>query len=181
MAQFCRTWCQKHYSRWLKYGEPNHPVRTSRPARGMTCDVDGCGRPVVSNGRCAMHESRMRRYGTTTLPQRIARGSLNPDGYVRVLRRGHPNAGSVRGDMLEHRFVMSEMLGRALLPSERVHHVNGIRHDNRPANLELWSTSQPMGQRVEDKVAWAREVLIRYGDTFTQPRLAHMAVETNAS
>ena len=30
------------------------------------------------------------------------------------------------------------------------------------ANLELWSTAQPKGQRVEDKVAFARHLLLRY-------------------
>jgi len=34
--------------------------------------------------------------------------------------------------------------------------------DNRESNLELWSSSQPKGQRVEDKVAWAREILALY-------------------
>jgi hypothetical protein len=57
----------------------------------------------------------------------------------------------------EHRHVMEQMLGRSLLPREEVHHRNGVRADNRPANLELWSTSQPPGQRVEDKTAWAIE------------------------
>lgn len=36
------------------------------------------------------------------------------------------------------------------------------KHDNRPENLELWSSSQPAGQRVEDKIAWARMILERY-------------------
>ena len=59
---------------------------------------------------------------------------------------------------------MQRALGRELCADENVHHINGVRDDNRLENLELWSTSQPAGQRVEDKVAWAREILDRYGD-----------------
>lgn len=62
----------------------------------------------------------------------------------------------------EHREVMERMIGRSLLPGENVHHLNGVRNDNRPENLELWSRSQPSGQRVADKVAWAVDFLRSY-------------------
>jgi hypothetical protein len=83
------------------------------------------------------------------------------DGYVYLSgQQDHPNA--VSGKIAEHVLIMSEIIGRPLLPHETVHHKNGIRDDNRPSNLELWSRSQPAGQRVADKLEWAREFIAIY-------------------
>lgn len=63
------------------------------------------------------------------------------DGYVLILKPDHPNAyldkkSGKRRYVLEHRYVMSQMLGRPLDKEDVVHHKNANRADNRPENLE---------------------------------------------
>ncbi len=83
-------------------------------------------------------------------------------GYVLVYNKAHPRAKS-NGYVREHIVIMEQILGRRLLKNENVHHINGFRDDNRPSNLELWCTSQPSGQRVSDKLKWAKEFIKIYG------------------
>jgi len=55
------------------------------------------------------------------------------DGYILVYAPDHPN--STHNRILEHRFIVEQQIGRYLTPKENVHHINGIRDDNRLENL----------------------------------------------
>ncbi len=85
-------------------------------------------------------------------------------GYLMIRIPDHPRAPRNNGYVFEHILVMEKGLGRYLEPHETVHHRNGVKHDNRPENLELWIRPQPSGIRATDAVAWALEILQRYGD-----------------
>ena len=83
-------------------------------------------------------------------------------GYPMLHVPDHPRAKSNRGYVFEHILIMEDLLGRHLKATEKIHHKNGIRDDNRPENLELWTTSHPSGCRVDDLLAWALEFLDEY-------------------
>lgn len=87
---------------------------------------------------------------------------ISSEGYVFIYLPTHPRA-KKNGYIREHTVIMERKLGRFLLKGENVHHINGNKEDNSSDNLELWSTSQPPGQRIKDKVKWAKEIIELYG------------------
>src|SRR3990167_84759 len=61
-------------------------------------------------------------------------------GYTAIYIPTHPDA-SKGGYVMEHRLVMEKLLGRRLLKTEIVHHLDGKRANNKPKNLELMTTT----------------------------------------
>lgn len=96
--------------------------------------------------------------------------TMHKRGYVMLRVTNHPRAVKSMY-VFEHILVMEAILGRFLLKHETVHHLNGVRDDNRPENLELWTKPQPTGIRVSDAVKWARMIIEQYDneDTNTSP------------
>lgn len=82
-------------------------------------------------------------------------------GYVLKMAKDHPRSKSNNGYVFEHILVMEKKLGRYLVKGENIHHINGVKDDNRIKNLELWTKPQPSGIRLKDAVKWAKEILSR--------------------
>lgn len=80
-------------------------------------------------------------------------------GYMLMYLKGHHLA-TPNGYVIEHRYIMEQMIGRRLLPGETVHHKNGIRDDNRPENLELWDRKHGAGVRSADKLDFFKSEIL---------------------
>jgi hypothetical protein len=171
-------YCSGHY-RQAHESLPLTPIERDTIPRGTPCWVGGeqpCGRPSLTrDGVCRGHYD-YRRSGDEDwqrpIPTKAPNGAghLDKQGYRLVQQDGRQRR--------EHHVLTERLLDRSLLPTENVHHINGDRADNhtdgefvmdergrlRSGNLEVWSTSQPAGQEVGPKVAWAVDLLWTYHD-----------------
>lgn len=158
-------YCKSHYEKDRKYGDPLHQGLIGRPPNPRkTCSVTDCTKVSEALGFCVAHYTKFRRFGDPlgSKPREVKYGRT--ESGERITSEGYVDAKDDEGKWVrEHKLVMESVIGRELYPHEQVHHMNGQRDDNRIDNLELWSISQPPGQRVTDKIEWAISYLEQYG------------------
>lgn len=102
-------------------------------AQNKICTIVGCGRRHLSRGYCTRHYQRWSKNLPLDVPKYDNR--KNKKGWIMGGYRWISTPD--RGEILEHRYVMEQHIGRRLDTDELVHHKNGDKIDNRLCNLEI--------------------------------------------
>lgn len=134
--------CNKRFS----LGKAAAAARGTSPTCSRACDT----LRRTTNGVGRMHNGRP-----------VLRWST---GYLFVYEPDHP-AAYRNGWLAEHRYLMEQKLGRRLTPEEHVHHINGIKDDNRIENLALLGHSEHSsltGKERQEKFLTMQEELAEY-------------------
>lgn len=93
--------------------------------------------------------------------------SKHQQGYRLIYAPNHPNR-TIHNYIMEHRLVMERHLNRLLRRDEVIHHLNGIRSDNRLENLELLSASEHTKRHPPDRwrVLWVDKTCLNCKEVF---------------
>lgn len=149
------NWCGKYYESWAKYFCGNscatfykHSkssfgfIKGSSPANKYlgTINCKDCGKkfqPRNYKTKFCSKDCANKQAGKSFDKHPGWRGgkTKSSQGYVLVCVGGGKQA-------LEHRVVVEEHIGRKLTTKEHVHHINGIKTDNRIENLKVLTTSE---------------------------------------
>lgn len=122
-------------------------IRKIRQGHVAKCRCDWCG--VIFKTKASQAKRVKRNFCSRKCHDEAQSGSgsvhwkggkKDKRGYIYVKAPKHPKA-NYQNYVFKHRVIMERHLGRYLKPGEVVHHINGIRDDNRLENLRLFKNN----------------------------------------
>ncbi|UOF78251.1 homing endonuclease [Caudoviricetes sp.] len=141
---FARKLCTAHYQRWKKYGNPIEPYHwLGRPKGGayFTCK---CGKEFYRPSSCVkLGRTKFCSKHCAALSSRgVSRNSIPIEKRWRKNKKGYIFSTIRRKRIMQHRYVVEKHIGRPLQKHEIIHHINGIKTDNRIENLHITNNKE---------------------------------------
>lgn len=129
-----KTICSYCYERNFRYAK-----------NGLKLCACGCGEQIkITNRKDSRNQNRFKMNHDK---RREFTRNISPNGYARVRSFTHPKRDHTNR-IKEHRLVMEKHLGRYLEPHEHIHHINGIKTDNRLENLQIVTPQEHMSLHI---------------------------------
>ncbi len=139
-----------------KTGIPKSTIRFRLKKDGVLRSRSDSIRLASKKGRMSSNKG-IKRIFTPEWKENIRQGKLRhgelsakgvsrkPSGYLEITR------GDNKGKS-QHVVIMEEHLGRRINRSEVVHHINGVKDDNRIENLQVMSASDHMRHHAYERI-----------------------------
>ena len=144
-GKFCSIKCFRLSHNTVKKCKTCKKEFTLQNCRTKNRPANFCSRECWNKSRFGTHLSKKHKDKISKAHTGKSRASTpyfkgriyQSNGYVLLFKPEHPFS-SKQNYILEHRFIAEQKLNRFLTDKEIIHHINGIRDDNRPENLHLF-------------------------------------------
>lgn len=171
-AVFASNYCGQHYQRFKKYGNPLEPMHwAGRPTTKLKFKCLNCGKDFLRppsaikknsfkycSRECAFIGAVGKQKKVPPIEESTWR--INRKGYLETTRR--------RKRILQHRWIVeTQIINRPLKAEEIIHHLNGIKTDNRKENLAICCNKthhefiKKLNERIRELEGQKREVLLQ--------------------
>ncbi len=133
-----KGYCSRHVYQFYKYGRIISDI--SLRNKHKKCSVAGCNRKHKANGFCNAHNLQVAKHGRVISEKLADRNGVSKSGeYVLILKPDHHEANK-RGYVLRSHLVWEKHTGHIVVSPEVIHHISGIKNDDRFENLKLFAS-----------------------------------------
>ncbi len=142
--QYCKTELRRITSRkqLLKYGSPSSRKEVAEKISRKTKKAFKEGR--MGHMKKVWKDGKKRWQGKGNPRYKEIGSKGNDHGYITIKTKN--------GWINEERFIVEKFIGRKLKKDETIHHINGIKNDNRIVNLYLMKRKEHKAWHVLDNM-----------------------------